>query len=80
MRNLSLVSADLSAELLNTNLKVRDFMQLKVGDIMPSEKKINLPIEVYVNKCKILLARPGLSGKKRAFQVIKVCDYESKES
>jgi len=79
-QNLALVNADLSAILLNTKLKVRDFMQLKVGDIIPSEKKINASVDIYVNKRKKFTARPGLSGKKIAFQVEQVCDYLLQES
>lgn len=80
LQNLNLVNADMMAVLLNTSLKVSDFLQLKFGDIIPSEKKINLPIDVYVNTRKKFSARPGLSGKKRAFQVIEVCEDLSKES
>lgn len=80
LQNLSPVNADLSAVLLNANLRVHHFLQLKVDDIIPSEKRINVPVDVYVNKRKKFTARPGLSGKKRAFQVIEVCDDLSKES
>jgi flagellar motor switch protein FliM len=70
--NLKRVSSEMAAVLLETTIKMRDFLSLNVGDIVPSEKKIDQPIEVSVNRRKKYIARPGLSGKKRAFQVLKV--------
>ncbi len=78
--NLNHVSGDISAVLLRTNVKMRDFMLLKVGDIIPSEKKIQMPIEVCVNRRKKYTARPGLLGKKRAIQVLAIHDRKSKEN
>lgn len=79
VHNVKRVNAHVAAVLLNTRLKMRDFLHLQVGDIVPSEKKIDLPIEVLVNKKKKFVARPGLSGKKRAFQVLEVHDNISEE-
>ncbi len=78
-RNLMNIDAVLSAELLRTTIKVREFLDLNEGDIVPSEMKINQPIGLYVNKRKKFLARPGLSGKKRAVQIINKCEIESQE-
>jgi flagellar motor switch protein FliM len=78
--NLNRVSGDVSAVLLRTNVKMRDFMELKIGDVIPSETKIQLPIEVCINRRKKFIARPGLLGKKRAFQVLAVHDRTSKEN
>jgi flagellar motor switch protein FliM len=80
LRNLNEISADVSAILLRTNVKMRDFLNLQVGDIIPSEKKIHQPIDVCVNRRRKLIARPGLAGKKRGLQVLSVCDRMSKES
>jgi flagellar motor switch protein FliM len=70
--NLAGVTGELSAVLLRSRIKVRDFLSLKLGDIIPYEKKIDLPIEVLVNRRHKYLGRPGLSGKKRAVQVVEV--------
>ncbi len=70
--NLAEVAGDVSAVLLRSRIRVRDFLSLKLGDIVPSEKKIDLPIEVMVNRRRKYLGRPGLSGKKRAVQVMEV--------
>lgn len=80
LQNLSDIDAEVTAILLHTNLKMRDFMRLRQGDIIPSEKKINLPADICVNNRKKFTAKPGLSGKKRAFQVLAKGDDLSKEN
>ncbi len=77
--NLNEVESEVAAILLDTNIKMRDFLQLKVGDIIPSEKKIQWPIEVSVNRKRKFTARPGLAGKKRALQILSVYDRKSEE-
>jgi flagellar motor switch protein FliM len=77
--NVNDVSADVSAILLRSNIKLRDFMGLKIGDIIPSEKKIHEPIDICINRRKKYVARPGLTGKKRAFQVVSAWEPLSKE-
>ena len=67
VHNVKRVNATVSAILTDTRVKMRDFLNLRIGDIVPSEKKINQPIAVMVNKKKKFTARPGLTGKKRAF-------------
>ncbi|RME23006.1 MAG: flagellar motor switch protein FliM [Candidatus Zixiibacteriota bacterium] len=79
IHNTKRVQATVAAELLSTSIKMRDFLALKVGDIIRSEKKIDLPVDVTVNRKTKFLARPGLSGKKRAVQVIQVYDNIAKE-
>ena len=78
--NLSEVNAELAAVLLETRLKMRDFLNLRVGDIVPSEKKIDQAIELSINKRKKYIARPGLTGKKRAAQVLDVIEVTEKEN
>lgn len=72
--NLGLVNVNLNAVLLDSTIKIRDFLELKKGDIIPSDKKISVPVDVFINKKRKYIARPGLSGKKRAIQVIEVCE------
>ncbi len=72
LNNLYSIKSELSAELLKTNITMNEFLSLKVGDIIPSEKRISSPIDVYVNSRKKYTGQPGLTGKKKAFQVIDV--------
>ncbi|MFH1688293.1 MAG: flagellar motor switch protein FliM [bacterium] len=76
LKGLDSVSTEVMAELLRTNLKIRDFLSLKVGDIVPSETKINTPLNVYFNRTRKYLARPGLKAKKKAFQILQQCNQD----
>ncbi|MFQ6008942.1 MAG: flagellar motor switch protein FliM [Candidatus Zixiibacteriota bacterium] len=80
LQNLTGIEADISAVLLHTTLKLGDFLELKAGDIVSSEKKKETPMDIYVGARKKFTARPGLLGKKRAFQVEQVCENSSEES
>jgi flagellar motor switch protein FliM len=79
-RNLQLISADVSAELSREAIKMRDFLSLRKGDVIPCGKRINEPMVVSVNEKRKYLAHPGLSGKHRAVQIIEECDQRAKES
>ena len=72
VRNLNDINTDLSVQLLNVDLRVREFLELKVGDVIPAEKRIHQPVDVYINSRKKYLAKPGLSGKKRAVQIVEM--------
>lgn len=77
--NLKKVESELTAQLLTTNIKVKDFIRLKVNDIIPSDVKISTPMDIFVNLRKKYSARPGLSGKKRAFQISEIIEEDKME-
>ncbi|NOY88200.1 MAG: flagellar motor switch protein FliM [FCB group bacterium] len=77
--NLKDVGAEITAQLLTTNIKMKEFLHLKVYDIIPSETKINAPIDIFVNHRKKFIGKPGLSGKKRAIQLIGFCEEKEME-
>jgi len=79
IHNVKQVGATLAAELLRTTIKMRDFLDLKIGDVIPSDMKIDSPMSVLVNRRIKLMARAGVSGKKRAFQVLEVWDNIAEE-
>ena len=79
VHNVKKVEAQVAAVLLRSKLKLRDFLQLSLHDIVPSDMKINEPIEITVNNRLKFMARPGLSGKKRACQVLTVRDNIAEE-
>ena len=76
LKNVGLVQANIAAELARSQLKIKDFLNLQIGDIVPVEKKIAEPVTIYVNKRRKFKAR---SGKKRAVQVIEPLDDVSQE-
>ncbi len=69
LNNLQAVDAELAAVFKSTELKMREFLSLQVGDIITTEQRIVDPISVLVNRRAKFFGRPGLSGKKRAVQV-----------
>jgi len=79
LQNLTSVNANVWAELANAKLKIRDFVRLQIGDVIPADTRISAPVNVFVNKRRKYLARPGLSGKKKAVQITKVCELEKQE-
>jgi len=79
VHNVKQVQAQMAAILLRSTLKMRDFLELKLGDIVPSEMKLDEPVEITVNRRKKFYGRPGLAGKKRAFQVLEVRDNIAEE-
>ncbi len=74
VHNLMRVDTEMAAVLLKSSIKMRDFLKLSLGDIVPSEMKIDQPIDITVNRRRKFAARPGLAGKKRALQVMDVRD------
>lgn len=79
LHNLGKVSVEVAAVLLKSKLKMKRFLQLRAGDIVSFQKKINQPIEVTINCRKKFVGRPGLRGRKRAFQVLEVVDNMAEE-
>ncbi|UCD62809.1 MAG: flagellar motor switch protein FliM [Candidatus Zixiibacteriota bacterium] len=79
LKNLNGVQAEVSAHLTTAHVRMRDFLELKVDDVIPSDTNISAPVSVFVNQREKYVARPGLSGKKRAVQVIDFFDEEQLE-
>lgn len=68
--NLQDVYAEVAAQLGTAQITVRDFVNLKVGDVIQLDQRVTQPLEIYVRGAKKYLARPGIVGKKAGFQVI----------
>jgi len=68
--SLQKVGIPVSAELGITSLTIRDFLRLRVGDIVTLERKVAEPIELNVNGRPKFLARPGLHGKMRGCEIV----------
>src|SRR5690606_1879215 len=64
-QQMSVTYLPVSAELGNTSLTVSEVMELKAGDVIKLNNKINQEIEVHIAGKRKLAARPGsISGKK----------------
>jgi flagellar motor switch protein FliM len=68
--NLQNVTVETAVILARTKLKMREFLNLRIGDVIATDQKINSPIDLLVARRKKFLGRPGLFGKRRACQVI----------
>ncbi|TFH64924.1 MAG: flagellar motor switch protein FliM [Candidatus Zixiibacteriota bacterium] len=68
--NLQEVNAEITAQLGTAQITIRDFVNLKVGDVIQLDQRVSQPLEIYVRDVKKYLARPGIVGKKTGFQVI----------
>ncbi len=59
----------INAELAKTSLSVREIIDLKVGDVIKTNKKINDEIELLISGKRKLAARPGSVEGKKAIRI-----------
>jgi len=67
--NIREVAMELQLILAHSKLKMRDFINLKIGDVITTEQKINAEVEMKVGSRLKYFCRPGLHGKRRAAQI-----------
>ena len=77
-RRLKSVELDLTVFLGDTRLKVRDLLDLQVGDVVPLRTRANGRIPVYVEDTARFWARPGVRDNQRAIQIVE--DIKSDEA
>ena len=65
--------------LAHSRLKMKDFINLKIGDVITTEQKINAEIEMKVGNRLKFFCRPGLHGKRRAAQIMSLNPVLGKE-
>ncbi|MGI9951187.1 flagellar motor switch protein FliM [Moorellaceae bacterium AZ2] len=66
------VPVELIAYCGRARLKVRDFLQLQVGDVITLDRSIQDDLELYVDGYPKFRVQAGLVGKKRAVQIMEV--------
>ncbi|MBN2227395.1 MAG: flagellar motor switch protein FliM [candidate division Zixibacteria bacterium] len=77
--NLQKVTVEVALNLARTTLKMKDFLNLKIGDVISTETKIDAPVEMLVGGRKKYMCRPGLFGKRRAGQITEIYPIIEKE-
>ena len=77
--NIQDIKVDTALILARTRLKLRDFLNLRVGDVVATDTQINEPAELLVVGRKKYLCRPGLFGKRRAGQITEIYPVIEKE-
>jgi len=68
---LRLTSLPVIAYLGWTEITVRDMLDIKIGDVIRLENKVDDLLEVNVGGNKKYLGRPGIKGKKKAVKLIR---------
>ena len=59
------------AELAKTSLTVTELMELKIGDVLKTDKRVDQEIEVVIAGKRKLAARPGVVEGKKAARIIR---------
>ncbi len=77
--NLQSVEVPVTLTLATTSLKMRDFLNLQLGNVITTETKIDAPAIMSVGERKKYLCRPGLFGKRRAGQIMDLYPVIEKE-
>jgi len=77
--NLQDIMVDVSVRLARTHLKMKDFLDLQIGDVVTTDTKITEPAEMQVNDRKKFFCQPGLFGKRRAGQITEIYPVIKKE-
>ena len=77
--NLSRLQVPLSVVLANAKVRIGDFLNLKIGDVITTDHKINQEVDVFIKHRKKFSGRPGLVGKKRGLVVTSTYQEIGKE-
>jgi len=76
-QNLSKVEATVSSRLAECEITVKEFLDIKIGDVVTLGKKVNGPVTILVEGEPIFRASPGLIGKKLGFKVTELMHESS---
>ena len=71
-KNLQKVGVDVELILATARLKMKDFLNLKLGDVIATDTAITSEAELLVAGKRKFVCRPGLFGKRRAGQIIDI--------
>lgn len=77
--NLMGLKVPLRVELAQTSVRIRDFINMQVGDVVTTEQKIDHEIVGYIRDRRKYSGRPGLIGKKKGFMITNVFAELGKE-
>jgi len=77
--NLMQLSVPVAAVLADTEVRIGDFINLKVGDVITTDHRINQEVEVFIKHRRKYSARPGLVGRKKGLIVTRAHQELGKE-
>jgi flagellar motor switch protein FliM len=67
---LQKTTVDVVAVFGSGSLTIREFLNLRVGDVIALDQEVDAPSSLRVGGHTKFLARPGLAGRRRAVQVL----------
>jgi flagellar motor switch protein FliM len=77
--NLLGLEVPLQAILAETQVKIKDFLNMKIGDVITTDARINKEMNVFIRNRKKFLGRPGLVGNKKGFTITQFLEEIGKE-
>lgn len=66
---ISRVRLDLSAVIGETDITMRDFLQLQKGDVLQLDRRVKEDMDFYVDNLLKFKCKPGFSGNRMAVQI-----------
>lgn len=72
--NLMKLALPLRVVLATTEVKIRDFLNMQMGDVIMTGHKIDSEVSIEVKDRAKFCGRPGLIGKKKGILVTRVCE------
>ncbi|MDS8743055.1 FliM/FliN family flagellar motor switch protein, partial [Streptococcus pneumoniae] len=62
-----------AAVLGEVTVDIKDFLDLKKGDILRLDEAIDTPVTLYIDQKQKFLAQPGISKGRLAVQITGLC-------
>jgi flagellar motor switch protein FliM len=79
MGNLMQLTVPLSAVLARTKVRIKDFLNLEIGDVVITDQRINQEVDVFIKRRKKFSGRPGLVGSKKGLVLTRTYTELGKE-
>ncbi|MFP8784282.1 flagellar motor switch protein FliM [Planococcus plakortidis] len=72
-KRLQTTKMDVAAVLGEATVDIKDFLDLKKGDILRLDEAIDAPVKLYIDQKQKFLAQPGISKGRLAVQITGLC-------
>jgi len=74
--NLNLTNMAMRTVLGKSNISVKDFLELKRGDVIQLTKRIDQSLDIYAENKHVFKAAAGLRNRRYAFRILSTVDEE----
>ncbi len=72
-KGLQATTMDVAAVLGQVTVDIKDFLDLKPGDMLRLDEAVDAPVKLYVDQKQKFLAQPGISKGRMAIQITGLC-------